>query len=175
MRTVSVVELQGILAKEPEATLLDVGTPVEFAAVHLPAARNVPLDELQPGSLTLPREKPVYLLCLGGQRAAKAAEKFERDGFSQPVIVEGGMRAWLAAGLPATHGKTNVISLERQVRIAAGALVLAGFLAGWFLNRWFFLLSGFVGAGLIFAGITDFCGMGLLLARMAWNKSTPRG
>lgn len=170
MKTISPVELQKILATQPDATLLDVRTPVEFAEVHVPEARSIPLDELNPGSLQLQKNEPVYLLCRSGQRAAKAAEKFSREGFSQPIIVEGGTLAWIDANLPVTRGATKVISLERQVRIAAGSLVLLGVLLGWFVSHWFFLLSGFVGAGLVFAGITDFCGMGLLLAKMPWNK-----
>jgi rhodanese-related sulfurtransferase len=86
------------------------------------------------------------------------------------VVVEGGTEAWIAAGLPVDRGTVTAISLERQVRIAAGALVLLGVLLGWLVHPAFFGLSGFVGAGLVFAGITDFCGMGLLLARMPWNN-----
>jgi rhodanese-related sulfurtransferase len=121
-------------------------------------------------SLELQKNQPVYLLCRSGQRATKAADKFAKEGFSQPVVVEGGTLAWIEANLPVTRGQTRVISLERQVRIAAGAIVLTGVLLARFVNFNFIWLSGFVGAGLIFAGITDFCGMGLLLARMPWNK-----
>ena len=145
-------------------------TPVEFAEVHVPQARSVPLDELKPDLLQLQKDQPVYLLCRSGQRATKAADKFTKDGFAQPVVVEGGTLAWIEANLPVTRGQTRVISLERQVRIAAGAIVLTGVLLARFVNFNFIWLSGFVGAGLIFAGITDFCGMGLLLAKMPWNK-----
>ena len=85
-------------------------------------------------------------------------------------MVEGGTLAWIEANLPVTRGTVKVISLERQVRIAAGAIVLTGVLLACFVNCNFIWLSGFVGAGLIFAGITDFCGMGLLIAKMPWNK-----
>ena len=170
MKTISPIELQSLLAVQPDLPLLDVRTPVEFAEVHVPQARNVPLDELQPGAFQFPKNQPVYLLCRSGQRAAKAAEKFARDGFTQPVVVAGGTLAWIEANLPVTRGATKVISLERQVRIAAGALVLAGVMLGWFVHRGFFGLSAFVGAGLIFAGVTDFCGMGLLLAKLPWNR-----
>jgi len=175
MKTISSAELQKILAAQPNLPLLDVRTPVEFAEVHVPQARSIPLDELNPASLNLPKDEPVYLLCRSGQRATKAAEKFSRDGFSQPVVVEGGTLAWIDSGLPVTRGTVKTISLERQVRIAAGSLVLIGVVLGWFVNRCFFGLSAFVGAGLIFAGISDFCGMGLLLAKMPWNsrKSLP--
>jgi rhodanese-related sulfurtransferase len=170
MKTISPVELQKILATQPSATVIDVRTPVEFAEVHVPQAKNVPLDELKPGSLQLQKEQPVYLLCRSGQRATKAAEKFAKEGYSQPIVIEGGTLAWIEANLPVTRSAVKVISLERQVRIAAGSLVLLGMLLGWFVHRGFFGLSVFVGAGLVFAGITDFCGMGLLLAKLPWNK-----
>jgi rhodanese-related sulfurtransferase len=170
MKTISPVELQTILATQPSAPVIDVRTPVEFAEVHVPQARNVPLDELNPGSIPLAKEQPIYLLCRSGQRATKAAEKFAKEGFTQPVVVAGGTLAWIEANLPVTRSAVKVISLERQVRIVAGAIVLSGVLLASLVNFNFIWLSGFVGAGLVFAGITDFCGMGLLLAKMPWNK-----
>jgi rhodanese-related sulfurtransferase len=170
MKTVTPAELQQILTAQPSAPVIDVRTPVEFAEVHVPQARSVPLDELKPELLQFQKDQPVYLLCRSGQRATKAADKFSKDGFAQPVVVEGGTLAWIEANLPVTRGQTRVISLERQVRIAAGAIVLTGVLLARFANFNFIWLSGFVGAGLIFAGITDFCGMGLLIAKLPWNK-----
>jgi rhodanese-related sulfurtransferase len=170
MKTISPVELQQILATQPDAPVIDVRTPVEFSEVHVPSARSVPLDELKAGSLQLQKDQPVYLLCRSGQRATKAAEKFEKEGFSQTIVVEGGTLAWIESNLPVMRSTIKVISLERQVRIAAGAIVFTGVLLAHFVNPNFIWLSGFVGAGLLFAGITDFCGMGLLLAKMPWNK-----
>jgi rhodanese-related sulfurtransferase len=170
MKTISPVELQKILTVQPSSSLIDVRTPIEFAEAHVPQAQNIPLDELKPSSLQLRKDQPLYLLCRSGQRATKAAEKFSREGFSQLIIVEGGTLAWIEANLPVTRSSVKIISLERQVRIVAGSLVLIGVLLGWFVHRGFFGLSAFVGAGLVFAGITDFCGMGLLLAKLPWNK-----
>jgi rhodanese-related sulfurtransferase len=170
MKTISPVELQTILTAQPSAPVIDVRTPVEFVEVHVPQARSVPLDELKPGVLQLPKDQPVYLLCRSGQRATKAAEKFAQEGFTQPVVVAGGTLAWIEANLPVTRSAVKVISLERQVRIVAGAIVFTGVILARFVNFNFIWLSGFVGAGLVFAGITDFCGMGLLLAKMPWNK-----
>jgi len=178
MKTISPSELQKLLAAQPNLPLLDVRTPIEFAEVHVAPARNEPLDGLRPRALVesgvLPPDQPVYLLCRSGARAAKAAERFARDGFPQTVVVEGGTLAWIEAGLPVTRGAVKVISLERQVRIAAGSLVLVGALLGWLVHPGFIGLAAFVGAGLGFAGITDFCGMGLLLAKMPWNTRPPR-
>ena len=170
MKTISPSELEKLLTIQPSSPVIDVRTPMEFAEVHVPQAQNIPLDELKPGSLPLPKDQPLYLLCRTGQRATKAAEKFASQGFSQAIVIEGGTLAWIEANLPVTRSAVKVISLERQVRIAAGALVLLGVLLGWFVHRAFFGLPAFVGAGLMFAGITDFCGMGLLLAKMPWNK-----
>ncbi len=178
MKTISPVKLQALLAAQPKLPLLDVRTPVEFDEVHVPQARSIPLDEINPrelaGSGQIRKDQPVYILCRSGQRAAKAAEKFANEGFAEPVVVEGGTLAWIESNLPVTRGKSKVISLERQVRIAAGSLVLIGTLLGWLVHRGFYGLSAFVGAGLVFAGITDFCGMGLLLAKLPWNTRPPQ-
>jgi rhodanese-related sulfurtransferase len=170
MKTISPNELQSLLSARNDLQLLDVRTPAEFAEVHVPQARNIPLDELRPDALHFQKDQPIYLLCRTQQRATRAAEKFAREGFIQPVVVAGGTQAWVEANLPVERGTAKIISLERQVRIAAGSLVLIGLLLGWLVNRGFFGLSAFVGAGLVFAGITDFCGMGLLLAKLPWNK-----
>jgi rhodanese-related sulfurtransferase len=166
MATITPAALGKLLGELPDAEIIDVRTPLEFAEVHATGAKNLPLDTLNPADI--PAEKPVYLLCRSGQRATKAAEKLSPS--HQPIVVEGGTLAWIEAGLPVVRSTQKVISLERQVRIAAGTLVLTGFLLGWFVHPYAFILSGFVGAGLIFAGITDWCGMGLLIAKAPWNK-----
>jgi rhodanese-related sulfurtransferase len=104
MKTISTIELRQHLAAEPGLTLLDVRTPEEFLEVHVPQARNVPLDELQPDALSLPKEQPVYLICRTHQRSFMAAEEFERHGFTQLVVVEGGTMAWVQANLPIACG-----------------------------------------------------------------------
>lgn len=152
--------------------LIDVRTPVEFREVHVPDARNVPLDELDPAAVMRSREtqdKQLYVICQSGSRGSKACERFRVAGFANVVNVEGGTRAWVESGLPVVRGRKSV-SLERQVRIAAGSLVLLGAALGWLVDPVFVALSAFVGAGLVFSGLTDTCGMGLLLARMPWNR-----
>ena len=153
--------------------LIDVRTPVEFREVHVELARNVPLDRLDPTALAQARngsrDEPLYLICRSGSRGRQACEKFLAAGFTNVVNVEGGTLACAEAGLPVVRGK-KAMSLERQVRIAAGSLVLLGLLLGWLVHPALFGLSAFVGAGLVFAGITDTCGMGMMLARMPWNQ-----
>lgn len=174
MKTITPPELHQLLKDDPALSVIDVRTPVEFAEVHVPQAEPHPLDSLNPEALlaqgVIRQGRPVYVLCRSGQRARLAAEKLATAGFHDAVVVTGGTVAWAEAGLPVTRGETRVISLERQVRIAAGSLVLTGALLGWLAHPGFFLLSGFVGAGLVFAGISDWCGMGLLLARAPWNQ-----
>jgi len=174
--SITVGELNQLLARGGDADLLDVRTPVEYNTVHVPTAKLVPLNELDAAALLKERaagDKPIYVLCQSGGRARKAIEQFQRAGFEHCVLVEGGTQAWVDAGLPVDRGQSKIISLERQVRIAAGLLVLTGVLLGWFVHPGFFGLAAFVGAGLVFAGATDFCGMGLLLAKMPWNQLPP--
>lgn len=166
MATIHPTALHEVLSTDPDAILIDVRTPLEFREVHARGAKNLPLDTLDPS--TFPEGRPIYILCRSGQRATRAAEKFSSK--QQPVVVEGGTLGWVEAELPVERSEQKIISLERQVRIAAGSLALAGFLLGWFIHPYFHFLSGFVGAGLTFAGITDWCGMGLLLAKAPWNK-----
>lgn len=153
--------------------LIDVRTPVEYREVHVDIARNVPLDQLDPAAVMQARNgsanDPLYLICRSGSRGEQACEKFVKAGFTNAVNIEGGTIACVEAGLPVVRGKKSM-SLERQVRIAAGSLVVLGAVLGWFVHPGFIGLSAFVGAGLVFAGITGTCGMGMILARMPWNR-----
>ena len=154
--------------------LIDVRTPGEFAAVHAVGVELMPLDQLDPQAVrrrrsALGADCPVYVLCRSGGRATKAVEQLTAAGLTGCAVVAGGTDAWVAAGLPVERGR-GVISLERQVRIAAGSLVVIGVTLGLTVHPAAFALAGFVGAGLVFAGITDWCGMGLLMARMPWNQ-----
>lgn len=154
--------------------ILDVRTPAEFREVHAAAGvENVPLHQLDPAALLAARrqsaDQPLYVMCRSGSRAAQACKRFADAGFDNVFNVEGGIAAWELAGLPVTRGK-KAISIERQVRIGAGTLILLGLALAWTLHPAFAGLSGFVAAGLVFAGITDTCGMGMLLAKMPWNQ-----
>jgi rhodanese-related sulfurtransferase len=172
--SISAGELQKRLAAGESVAVIDVRTPVEYDEVHAPSAVNIPLDRVSKEALSavgcVECGQPVFLLCRSGQRATKAAEKLLAGGFSNPVVITGGTLAWIEAGLPVTRGETKVISLERQVRIAAGSIVFTAAILAHFVNPNFVWLAGFVGAGLVFAGVTDFCGMGLLIAKMPWNQ-----
>ena len=169
--TISTKELHDQVASGRKIELVDVRTPVEFREVHVTFARNIPLDQLDATQVASERNgstDPLYVICRSGSRGKQACEKFAAAGLNV-VNVEGGTQAWDQAGLPVVRGQ-KTISLERQVRIAAGLLVVTGAALGYFVNPVWIGLAAFVGAGLTFAGITDTCGMGLLLARMPWNK-----
>ncbi|MCS6864185.1 MAG: rhodanese-like domain-containing protein [Gemmataceae bacterium] len=173
VRTITPAELYARHQRGEPVEVIDVRTPVEFREVHCPLARNIPLTELDPSAVIASRsgsaDQPLYIICKSGSRGRQACEKFLAAGFANVINVEGGTSAWEAAGLPVNRGK-KAISLERQVRIAAGSLVLLGVALGWWVHPGFLVIAAFVGAGLVFAGITDTCGMGLLLARMPWNQ-----
>lgn len=113
--------------------------------------------------------REVLVLCQTGKRATVAANLLAQQLPNPIHVVEGGTAAWVAAGLPHNKG-ASVMSLERQVRIAAGSLVLVGVILSVTVAPGFIWLSGFIGAGLIFAGVTDTCGMGLMLAKAPWNR-----
>ena len=154
--------------------LIDVRTPTEFRAVHAQHAGNYPLDRLDPAAIMQEhsevKDAPLYVICQAGSRSAMACEKFVQAGFSNVVNVEGGTKAWDAAKLPVVRGKKS-ISLERQVRITAGSIALIGSVAAIATgNAYFAGIPAFIGAGLAFAGITDTCGMGMMLAKMPWNR-----
>jgi rhodanese-related sulfurtransferase len=154
--------------------LVDVRTPAEYREVHAEPARLVPLDSLDPDAVMRarggPGGEPLYMICRSGGRGRRAVERFQAAGYTNVVNVEGGTLAWERAGLPVVRGR-EAMSLERQVRIAAGSLVLLGTSLGAFVHPGFLALPAFVGAGLVFAGVTDTCGMGMLLARMPWNRA----
>lgn len=157
------------LAGEP-LELIDVRTPAEFADHHVSFARNVPLDQLDPAQFASRPTVPLYVICLSGGRARQACAKLASTADASLVLVEGGTQAWCQAGLPVVRGKKS-ISLERQVRIAAGLLVLTGSVLTALVSPYWLMVPAFVGAGLTFAGITDTCAMGMLLARMPWNQT----
>lgn len=172
VQTISVQQL-ALRQRQGDLDLIDVRTPVEFREVHAVPARNVPLDALKPAAVMQARngsaDQPLYVVCQSGNRSGRACEKFIAAGFENVFSVAGGTNAWDAAGLPVVRGQ-KAMSLERQVRIAAGSLVLVGAALGYLVHPYFIGLSAFIGAGLTFSGITDTCGMGMMLAKMPWNQ-----
>jgi rhodanese-related sulfurtransferase len=168
--TISPTTLADLRRKGEKVTLIDVRTPAEYGEVHVDFAHNIPLDRLDAKSVAaLGGNGPLYFVCKSGTRSQKACEKLLAAGLQDVISVEGGTAACEAAGVPVVRGR-KVMSLERQVRITAGLLVLLGVGLGTWLHPAFYGLSAFVGAGLVFAGITDWCGMAMLLAKMPWSR-----
>ncbi len=170
-----------------EGVILDVRTHMEHSEKHIGFGHaHVPLDELNPTDFMmrhgLDRDADVYILCRSGKRATQAAEKFVVEGYRNVKVIEGGIIACEDCGHDIKgHGTGAVengtkakgpISLERQVRIAAGLFVAMGATLGLFVNPLFIVIPLFVGCGLIFAGVTDRCGMALVLTKAPWNKTS---
>jgi rhodanese-related sulfurtransferase len=149
---------------------IDVRTPAEYGSAHAEGASNHPMESIDLKNFSFSKSEEVHVICQSGGRSMKVCQKLEAAGFEKVVNVEGGTSAWLDANLPSVTGK-KAMSLERQVRIAAGSLVVIGAVLGHFVAPGWFGLSAFVGAGLVFAGVTDTCGMGILIARMPWNRA----
>jgi len=172
--TISPQDLYRLHDSGTKLTLIDVRTPAEFGSCHVTFARNVPLEGLDAQNVIASHDtatgQPLYVICQAGSRGAQACEKLAAAGFSGAINVEGGTRAWETAGLPVIRGK-KAISVDRQMRIVAGTLVLTGAVLGFFVHPYWIGLSAFVGAGLIFAGVTDCCPMVGCLARMPWNQA----
>jgi rhodanese-related sulfurtransferase len=169
-RDITAAEVSARLRDGESVQIVDVRFAGEYAGGRIAGARPMPLAELAKRHHEFDRETPIVLVCVTGQRSTRARDQLERLGFTNVASMTGGMRAWTVAGLPVERDARAPWALERQVRIAAGGLVLLGVGLGWFVHPLFLGLSAFVGAGLVFAGVTDWCGMGLLLARAPWNR-----
>lgn len=164
-------ELKTALDAGTTLKMIDVRTPAEYGEVHISGTHLMPLDRLDVGEVknSADQAEACVIVCRSGKRAEQARRKLADAGCENVRVLEGGVDAWVAAGLPVERGRA-AMSLERQVRIAAGVLVLVGVILGTWVHPGFLGLSAFVGAGLTFAGITDWCGMAMLLARMPWNQ-----
>jgi rhodanese-related sulfurtransferase len=167
---ISPKELAELRTAGQQVDLIDVRTPAEFREIHLDFARNIPLERLTFDAAKSAAQggAPLYLICRSGGRAKQACERLSAAGLNV-VNVEGGTSAWADAGLPVVRGQ-KTISLERQVRIVAGLVVLVSSVLALVVHPYFAGLAAFMGAGLTFAGVTDTCGMALILARMPWNQ-----
>jgi rhodanese-related sulfurtransferase len=165
------IELAQLLGEYPQIRLIDVRTPGEYETAHIRGAYNVPLDTLGEHGAEIRANvaEPVVLVCQSGQRARKAEAALREAGMPNLHVLDGGINGWLAAGQPVIRGAAR-ISLERQVRIIAGSLVAIGAVLALLVNPLFALLPAAVGSGLVFAGVSDICAMGMLLGKLAYNR-----
>lgn len=163
--------LELLLRERADLRLLDVRSPGEYESVHIRGAYNVPLDRLgeHAEEICSTGERPVVLICQSGARARRAEEVLRGAGMPNLHLLGDGVNGWVASGRAVERGATR-LSLERQVRIAAGALAATGGVLALLVNPLFALLPAFVGSGLVFAGVTDTCGMAMLLSRLPYNR-----
>jgi len=168
MQTITVNTLAN-MQQQGLVHLIDVRTPAEFGAVHAKGAVNIPLDKLEASALAYCNGNPAFFICKSGIRARKAMEKLAESGFSNMIEVEGGTDAWVKEKLPVQKGR-KALGLEQQVRLIVGGMALTGagvVLAGQPMGL---ALVAFMGLGMVYAGITDTCGMAMVLAKAPWNR-----
>ncbi|MCB0272027.1 MAG: rhodanese-like domain-containing protein [Bdellovibrionales bacterium] len=167
---ISAHEVEKKLQETDACKIIDVREFSEFANENIQGSQHTPLSKLTSHIEDLSKDHTYYILCKSGNRACKAADELHARGFENFKVIQGGIEGWKQAGLPIQKGQSNVWSLERQVRMTAGALVTIGLTIGAFFHPYGYLVSAFVGVGLMFSAISDTCTMGLLLAKMPWNQ-----
>lgn len=166
----SIVTVSQLQNRGPAPSLLvDVRSGSEFASGHIPGAVNIPMDQIESRLGDLDSHLPIVLICQSGARAQMTAGIIV-SCHPQIAVLEGGTKAWIQAGLPIVSSVNTRWSLERQVRLGAGLLVLTGAVLALTINIYWLSLCVFVALGLTFAGLTDICGMALLLGKMPWNR-----
>ena len=155
------------------AILIDIREADEHAREKVIGARHLPLSKLDEADLALHAGKPVIFHCKSGARTMNNASRLARKtgGVCEAFILEGGLDAWKKAGLPVATDRRQPIELQRQVQIGVGSLAFIGTVLGVMVSPWFLAVPAFVGAGLMTAGVTGFCGMAQLLIRAPWNKA----
>lgn len=159
------------LLREEGATLVDVREADEHARERIPGARNLPLSRLEEAEVALHQGKPVLFHCRSGARTAGHAGRLAaKAGLVEAFVVEGGLDAWKRAGLPVAQDRRQPIELMRQVQITAGSMVVLGVVLGALVSPWLYGLAAFVGAGLVFAGVSGTCALARVLRLMPWNR-----
>ncbi len=164
---VSVEVLKPLVDQGNAASVVDVREAGEYSYEHIPGTTNLPLTRWPAAAARLPKNQEIYILCQSGVRTQQAAQMLVGAGYTRVHCVDGGISAWTKAGFP-TQKSGGVIPIMRQVQIVAGSLVVVGVL----LPGWGWTLSAFVGAGLVFAGVSGTCGMAGILAKMPWNRNS---
>lgn len=155
-----------------EAVVVDVREPAEHEAEKISGANLVPLAMICKKSLPQCSDKKLVIHCRSGKRSQSACEKLLQEDPSLEIYnLEGGISAWAASGCEVKSSGKFFLPLDRQVQLTIGLGVFVGSLLGYFVSPKFFVLSGFFGAGLTFAGLSGYCGLAILMAKMPWNKA----
>lgn len=161
-------ELQTLIPGDQPVQIIDVRTPLEFDTEHIKDSVNIPLDELGRRGSEIKKDMTTVLVCRSGKRAGMAAQTLSPYGFESRVLT-GGILGWRKAGLPLIEGKKR-LSLERQVQLTIGLILLTSVTLGYTVSNLFFIMAGFIGAGLTFAGLSGTCGLAMLIAKAPWNR-----
>ncbi|MBO4205320.1 rhodanese-like domain-containing protein [Micromonospora echinofusca] len=167
---IDVPTARALMANNPDILVVDVRTAGEFDSAHVPGSINLPLDQVDQhlGRIVNDAGGRLLLMCQSGNRATQACTKLVNAGLSSATVISGGMNAWISAGGPVERGVERW-SLERQVRLVAGSIVLLSVVASiWFPPARF--VAGFIGAGLTYAALSNTCAMGMLLSRLPYNR-----
>lgn len=168
LKTISPQAAQALI--EQGAVLVDIRNADEHARERIAAARHIPMDRLTAGAVQ-PEGAPALIFhCRSGNRTQVNAQALSACATCDTYILEGGLDAWKKAGLPVQADPSQPMELSRQVHIAAGSMALLGTLLGALVTPWFYVVPGFIGAGLVFAGLTGFCGLARILMKMPWNR-----
>ena len=171
MRSIDTATARSLLDRG--AVLVDIREPDEYRRERIPGSRSIPLATLAVSPRLGAGEAPVVFHCRSGMRTGSNAALLEAAAYGREAyLLDGGLDAWRQAGLPLERDTSAPLELNRQVQIVVGGLVLAGTILAATVSPWFLLLTGIPGAGLLFAGISGFCGMARVLARMPWNRAT---
>lgn len=160
---------------EGTAVVVDVREIDEFAREHIAGARNVPLGALQAGTIAPSPSADIVFVCRSGARTRAQTGRLTSLCPDRAHVLDGGIDAWKRAGHPVVRNPAAPLELQRQVQIAVGSLILLGLLLAWLVSPSFLVLPAAIGAGLVFAGISGFCGMARLLAAMPWNRPGNEG
>lgn len=173
LKTVDAPTLKSWMDKG-EALVVDVREPGEYAAEHIPGATLLPIGNITKPLLPAVAGKKLVLHCRGGTRGGKACEKLlTEDPTLELYHLKGGLSAWSQAGYKTQKSGKSLLPLDRQVQLTIGSGVLIGIMLGYLINPAFLLLAALFGAGLVNAGLTGWCGLAMLLAKMPWNQSQP--
>lgn len=168
IQTIDACQAKRLMA-EKGAQLVDIREPMEHARESIPGAKLVPLSQMN--GETFGKDCHVVIFhCQGGMRTAANADKLAACGAPDVYLLKGGLAGWKEAGLPTSLDRSKPVELQRQVQIAAGSLVLLGLFLAASVSPWFVAISAFVGSGLVFAGVSGWCGMARLLSLMPWNR-----
>lgn len=169
MKTIRIEELKKRIDAD-EVLLIDVREPIEHRTECIEGACLIPLAEISIEKLPS-KARPIIIHCRSGKRSADACEKLlKQDPTLDVSSLEGGIIAWRQAGFYVKKSESNILPIERQTQLVVGFIAFSGTILGTFVNPEFYILSGFIGLGLMFAGATGWCGMAKLLAKMPWNR-----